>query len=85
MPLSPQNQQKLRQFKKREFPPTFLFVVKVLKGVIEADFIKLDSQVKSISSAMYKHGGIGFVKAQLELNDKKNRMLAILHRLDNLS
>ena len=85
MSLSPQNQEKLSQYKERNFPPYYRFFVKVLKGVVEIEYVKLDSQVKSISCAIYEHGGFGFVKAQLELQAKKDRILALLHRLDEMS
>ena len=35
MSLSPQNQEKLSQYKERNFPPYYRFFVKVLKGVVE--------------------------------------------------
>jgi len=85
MSLSQQNQEKLKNFKKRQFPPVTMFLVRVLKGVVNDDFKRYDDRLKRITCEVYQKGGMRMItKLQAELQMKRDKALALLNKIETL-
>ena len=85
MSLSQQNQAKLKKFKSLQFRSTTMFLVKVLKGIIDDDFNRYDNILKQVTCEMYEKNGMRMMTRLLaELQMKRDKSLALLNKIETL-
>ena len=85
MSLSQQNQAKLKKFKSLQFPSTTMFLVRVLKGIIDDDFNRYDNILKQVTCEMYEKNGMRMMtRLQAELQMKRDKSLALLNKIETL-